>query len=311
MGFIRSNNESSWELDLSYNKNEPFWKVLNWHNEISFEYSSLYKPRKYTDFEISMFTGTTFAKRYLHTGLFVLLRPVEGADYFEPRVDGWKFNTPRMTVGNWWISTDYRKMFASSLRVGGWKALDFDRYGWWLGIGPRIRFSDRWLLTYDLNFDGNFNTYGYIEDYTEGTATVINFGKRDQQTIINALSTNYIFNNKMSLSLRVRHYWSRVEYDNFYTLQEDGTLSDALGYETYGADMNYNFNAFTIDMKYLWRFAPGSEMSLVWKNSIFASETDIVNNFFDNLNNTFESSQINSISLKILYYLDYQYLVKK
>ena len=33
--------------------------------------------------------------------------------------------------------------------------------------------------------------------------------------------------------------------------------------------------------------------------------------FLDNLNNTFQSPQINSISLKILYYLDYHYLVKK
>ncbi len=114
----------------------------------------------------------------------------------------------------------------------------------------------------------------------------------------------------MSISLRARHYWSRVEYSDFYELLDDGYLSPSIGYDTYGEDYNYNYNAFTIDMQYLWRFAPGSELSLVWKNSISTNETEIINSFLENLNNTFQSSQVNSISLKILYYLDYQYLVK-
>jgi hypothetical protein len=63
-------------------------------------------------------------------------------------------------------------------------------------------------------------------------------------------------------------------------------------------------------MKYLWRFAPGSELSLVWKNAIYTNDNNLVNSFVDNLENTFAASQINSISLKILYYLDYQYLMK-
>ena len=85
----------------------------------------------------------------------------------------------------------------------------------------------------------------------------------------------------------------------------------SIGYDTYGDDENNNYNAFTIDMKYLWRFAPGSEISIVWKNAIYTDDTSLISNFMDNLDNTLESSQINSISFKILYYLDYQYLVKK
>ena len=114
----------------------------------------------------------------------------------------------------------------------------------------------------------------------------------------------------MSVNLRIRHYWSRVKYLDFYTLQPDGSMGESLGYEKYGNDKDYNYNAFTIDMKYLWRFAPGSEIALVWKNSIYADQNDIINNAWDNLNNTLETSQINSLSFKLLYYLDYQYLAK-
>lgn len=314
MGFLRSNNESMWDLELSYNINEPFWKVLNWRNELSFTHSSLYKPKDYTDFNVRFNSNTTFTKSYLHAGLFVSFRPFEGYDYFEPRVDGWKYKRPKSSNGNMWISTDYRKVLAFDINFGGLEALDYDQYGYWFGIGPRIRFSDKWLLSYNMNIQREYNSYGYVEDYEDELTgnTIINFGQRDQSTTINTLNTNYIFTNKMSLSLRVRHYWSKVEYSDFFTLQEDGSLSESIGYDTYGNEQNYNYNAFTVDMKYLWRFAPGSELALVWKNAIYTDETDIVNNFFDNFNNTVvESSSINSISLKILFYLDYQYLVRK
>lgn len=309
MGYLQQNNESTWYAELNYNINEPFWKVLNWKNEINFVYQNLYAPRKFSQFEINLSSRTTFAKKYLHVGTFFQFNPIENQDYFEPRVEGWKFTRPRSGVNETWISTDYRKALAIDVRVGGWKAFDYNRYGYWLDIGPRIRFNDKWLFTYNFNIGSDFNTYGYVEDYEDASNnTVINFGERDVETIINTINTSYIFNSKMSLSFRARHYWSRVEYTDFNELQNDGNLSPSIGYDTYGEDENYNYNAFTIDMKYLWRFAPGSELSLVWKNAIYTDETKIINNFFDNLNTTFESSQINSISLKILYYLDYQYL---
>lgn len=311
MGYIRQNNESTWDLEIGYNKNQPFWKVLNWHNEISFRQTNLYNPRKYSDFEVNFRSNTTFAKNYLHLGFFTEAKPFMRYDYYESRVDGWRYNRHKIMYSTIWLSTDYRKKVAINLRVGSWIAFGYDQYGYNYSLEPRIRFNDKWLLIYDLNVRSAFNTYGYIEDYTDAAGnTVINFGERDQQTMINTINTNYIFNNKSSLSLRIRHYWSRVEYTDFHRLQEDGELSNSIGYDTYGNDQNYNYNAFTIDMKYLWRFAPGSEMAIVWKNAIYTSETDILNNFMDNITNTFESSQINSISLKVLYYLDYQYLIK-
>ncbi len=313
MGYVRNNNEATWDLELSYDINKPFWKVLNWRNEISFRHTSLYKPRKYSDFEINFRTNTTFAKNYLHAGFYIELKPFNRYDYFEPRVDGWRYNRNKMYYSQAWLSTDYRKKMALDIRASVWEAFNYDQYGYGFTFSPRYRISDKWLLIYSASISTDYNTYGYVDDYinenTNGVnEQIINFGMRDQHTITNTINTNYIFNNKMSLSFRARHYWSRVEYDDFYTLQKNGDLGESIGYDAYGNDADYNYNAFTIDMKYLWRFAPGSELALVWKNAIYTSETDIVNNFWDNLDHTMGASQINSISLKILYYLDYQYL---
>ncbi|MGM0665804.1 MAG: DUF5916 domain-containing protein, partial [Bacteroidota bacterium] len=62
---------------------------------------------------------------------------------------------------------------------------------------------------------------------------------------------------------------------------------------------------------YTWRFAPGSEMSLVWKNSIYADSEEIYYDFEDNLKHMFGKGSTNSLSLKILYYLDWMYFQKR
>ena len=93
----------------------------------------------------------------------------------------------------------------------------------------------------------------------------------------------------------------------YFRLLENGELSPG----SFTGNPNYNYNAFNIDMVYTWRFAPGSEMTIVWKNAIYAGESLIYYDYLDNLRNMFDSPVLNSLSLKILYYLDYQSLRKR
>ena len=94
--------------------------------------------------------------------------------------------------------------------------------------------------------------------------------------------------------------------DTYYFLNEDGSL-DELEEDYYKDDINYN--AFTIDMVFKWNFAPGSWLTAVWKNIVDADGT-LTDNYLDNMDNMFEESQVNSVSLKLLYYIDYQQVAK-
>jgi hypothetical protein len=310
MGFIRQNNEANWNAEFQYAIKEPFWRLLELDNEVSFYYSSLYKPREYSSFNMNASTRATF-KNHLSVGAYAQLKPFKRYDFFEPRVPGWKLELPRNYYLHSWMSTDYRKKLALDIRADYWESLDDNQWGYDFSIEPRVRMNDKWIVIYGVSFETSLNTFGYVDHFT-GSADqdVIIMGERDRSTLVNTINSSYIFSNKASLSIRVRHYWSRVEYSDFYQLLPDGSLSPSIGYDTYHTSEDLNYNAFTMDMKYLWRFAPGSEMSLVWKNAIYTNGNDIVNNFVENLENTFAASQINSISLKILYYLDYQYLKK-
>ena len=68
-----------------------------------------------------------------------------------------------------------------------------------------------------------------------------------------------------------------------------------------------NFNAFTVDMNYLWRFAPGSDVILNFKSEISGEDDGYDSSYLENIGGVFEQYQENSLSLRIVYYLDYLY----
>ena len=227
-------------------------------------------------------------------------------DYYEPRLDGWFFHSRENFNLMTWISTNRNKKIYFNLRASYQKTWsEYDQHEYTFSADPGIKFSNRFSMRYKLEVRKKINDLGYAssDDVSE-----VYFGKRDNTTIENEIESSFIFTSNSYLSLRLRHYWSRADYlDQYYRLQENGTLQPA----AYSDNHDYNYNAFNIDMKYTWRFAPGSELSVVWKNSIYTGSDEIYYDFKDNLNSMFGSDKTNSLSLKILYYLDYQSLRKR
>jgi len=116
-----------------------------------------------------------------------------------------------------------------------------------------------------------------------------------------------MFRNNLSLSLWLRQYWFRGAYNKFFYLCENGSLlqnDDLNGFH------DFNFNVLNVDLLFEWEFLPGSNLEIVFKNFIMNEDNIIVNNFFDNFNNTIKSPQLNSLAVRLLYYLDYQMLRK-
>ena len=105
----------------------------------------------------------------------------------------------------------------------------------------------------------------------------------------------------MSLSLNERHYWSQADYSSYRFLTADGLLSNA----PYNTNHDINYNSFNVYLSFVWQFRPGSEMSVVYQNSIYTSGTNIINDYTNDVNYMFQSPQSNSLSVKVIYYLDY------
>lgn len=306
MGYLRRNNELTHGMDVEYGVYEPQGPFLHWNARLGIDYNSLYQPREFTDLNISAHSRMML-KGYLFVMSNIQYRPTGMNDYFEPRVPGRVFTRPRYFEADTWISSDYRKPLAVDIRAG--YRSEFGT-GYFYSIGPRVRLGDNFLFVYTFEYDKFANQKGFV-DITRGGDQVI-FGRRDKITYTNSIEGSYIFSNKSWLSLNVRHYWSKVDYDRYYTLKQNGGLSPYPGY-SHNADLSYN--VFNVDLMYSWNFAPGSFLKLVWKNSIQDRErirANQFNSFFGNLENTLGSRQAqNSFSLKVTYYLDYKYLFSK
>lgn len=309
LGFLFRNNEQSYSTYVSYNIYEPFWKLNRLWSSFSVWYFRLYKPDTFTDLGMNFDIGG--ATRKFHAGgLWTTWEPINTFDYFEPREAGRYYEYPKnYTVGGW-MSTDYRKRFAFDLR-GNYRTFDEEgRSKIFYGIEPRYRVSNR--LSFILEFEQiiHKNDIGWVNTVDED----IIFGRRDRLTTINTFNTSFIFTENMALRLRMRHYWSQVDYNRYSLLAEDGSLqvTDYDGLDEDGVSLhNTNFNTFNVDLIYTWVFSPGSEISFVWKNFILTDQVELVDNYFTNIENTFDASQTNSFSIKILYFIDYLNLKKK
>ncbi len=302
LGYTGKNNEVEISFSNNYNIYKPFWIINKMENGFGINYFMLYKPRTYTNFNIGGKTNIDF-KNYFTLGFFWKISPLKNYDYYEPRTEGRYYISPENYMIGTYFSSDSRKRFGFNGFIGYGKINERNRYDVEWGLSPSYRFSDKFNMNYNFWSGNNFDDVGYVRKMND---TII-FGVRNRNTRINTLEGNYIFTSTMSLSLRARHYWSQVKYKEYFALDDNGKSSRT----SYIGNNDINFNAVTVDMIYTWQFAPASELSFVWKNAIFTSGSQLINNYFDNFNKTFESPQLNSFSIKILYYLDYQNLKRK
>ena len=306
MGYLRRNNELNNEFQVSYYINQPVWRILSSRNSIQYSFTQLYNPRVFTQTQIELSSFTTF-RSYNSVNLRFELSPMGSNDYYEPRVPGRFYHKGSQLMTMLWFDSNRNKKFSINLR-GNFALIwsDYDQKDFSLSVGPALRLSNKFSLNHQLSYMTSNNDLGFV---TENNSADIVFGKRDNKTVSNTFSAGYIFSANSYISFRLRHYWSLADYDgNFYLLKKDGRLDKT---DLYSGNPDSNFNSFNIDMVYTWRFAPGSEMTFVWKNAIYSNGSTIYHAFGENLNNMFDSPQTNSLSLKILYYLDYQYLKKR
>ena len=105
-----------------------------------------------------------------------------------------------------------------------------------------------------------------------------------------------------------RHYWSPNTYDSqFFKLNLDGSLSisDYDPEVAINRNHNANFNSWNVDLNFTWEFSPGSELIALYRNQIGNNNRESHLNFFENLDNLFKQEQLNSFSVKLVYFLDY------
>lgn len=316
LGYLAAPNEIVSFADLEYGIYKPFGTFNRMWWNLGADLNQLYAPRAYSNWTWGM-EWAAVTKTFWFNKLEVEGQPEPGQDWFASRIDEIPFTTPSWSSMSFVTSTDYRRMVALDGFVKRtWRREVDDWNEFFLRLAPRFRFSDRLSVDYVWSWQRRLNELGWVsvEDDLWSTAPISLFGRRENTSHTHVLNASYIFTPTSSLSARLRHYWSIVDYTEFFNLQSDGSLAESpfnaiyMDEESNTSTKDLNYNAWSIDLVYRWIFSPGSELSLVWKNTLNESGNAIPSNYRENWQQMLDEGFTNSLSLRALYFLDYSLL---
>lgn len=301
LGYLDRNNIVSLLYYNIYNTYKPFGHINSTYNKIGMEYYRAFNPNAFSRAAIHgnhVFTFTSF-----HTiGAYWDDQPGISYDYLEPRTFGRYYQLPANGMLGGFVSSDYRRRFALDLEGSKrWFGHSDRKVSSW-SVSPRYRFSDKLSAIYSFFAEQRAHDVGFVGRSQDS----IFLGTRRLQTAINSLTTSYIFTRTMALKLDARHYWSQAEYLKYEYLGNDGLLYTTPN----NISSNINFNSFNLFMNFVWQFKPGSEMSVVYQNSIYSSGQALAASYVSDMRYVTQAPQSNSLSVKVIYYLDYQTMEK-
>jgi len=310
LGFLRRPNKVEHRANISYNQFRPKGIWNSWTVRLNGNYDELYAPKAFASWRSQLnFNGQL--KNFWWVSAEVSGSPQDSYDFFESRVDGYVFKRPSSYSTNFSLRTDGRKRLRLVGRARFSKRAEWDQNDRFINLSTRLRLGDRAEISHNVEFQSRLNERGYatrLYDDNDELDQVI-LGQRDVRNVTNTINGQYIFSNRMGLTLRVRHYWSRVEYQDFYELTEEDRLIDAdytgIDADTGEKSHDRNFNTFNIDMEYNWQFAPGSEIRAIWKRQIGTDNKQTDLGFFDNFSDTFGANNFDTITIRLVYFIDY------
>ncbi len=319
LGYFTNNNTMDQGVWAGYNWNKP----RKWYNSLRINtniwYSRLVTPIDALRRSSLMFQGAGInfnfnaqTKKLWQIGLNINGGP-GGNDFYEPRTDlkyGRVFrNKGRIGMYGYWNSNETKKyswggnFFTGTGGVFNRTSLDF-------GLLGKIRFNSKFSIDNSISLENGKNQSGWADNlYNAGTPPTVIFSRRNVNTVEDVLSMKYNFTNKMGLTLRARHYWSKVDPKQYYELDQYGDLQKPSTPYTSNRRQNYNF--FSADLVYTWQFAQGSFINVVVKDISDNFSRSFEENYFKNFTKTVEQPQFTSVSLKVIYFLDYLTAKKK
>ena len=250
----------------------------------------------------AIMTASTLKNHYLE-GKFQL-NPFDRYNFYEPRVYGRYVYIPKSIVGYAQFYSNDNRAFHYEVEASIEKFDEENRNSYTLNGGVKYRFSDKFSLSYNVYYTRKVNDRGWVGFDNND----IIFGERNREIWDHYCTGKYSINNKMNFNLIARYYSAYSENHEFFTLQEDGML---IPNTTYSQNKDRNLNSWNFDFSYSWWFAPGSEISVLYRNYALENTNNVEKNTLINLRNVFDANLTSILSVSLRYYIDYNSLKKK
>ncbi len=297
LGYLDRTNFYTFNGNYSYRFLQPKGNLNNFNYNLNVSTSRRLDQDLFTNFNVHQEISFT-NKKFLTIGGGLMFTPFGENDIYEPRTAGRFLKIPEMIDGWIYINTDNRKKLRLNTYFDYYAYNEQGRYWLRYEFNPSYKFSDKLRLYYGFGGDYLHHDKGFAGKDAQN----IFIGNRNRFTVVNSLGSQYTINNKMAVNLSFRHYYSDVTYKNFYTLNQDGTYTDT---PLFTKNKNGTFNSWNIDWRYSWWFAPGSQLTLLYRNALgnYVEQSQL--GFKENFSRLFDEPMVNNISLKLSYYIDY------
>lgn len=301
LGYLQRSDNRISQAEYIFNDTKPnkTFQIRNFVHSVTWK--SLYNSQKFADFFLYANYFMILKWKYFGYSISSEYHPVGRRDYDEPRTyDGRYYKIPVTTNFKGFITSDYRKKIAvdASYQWINWQGeKNRNKHEWMLNL--LLRPSNKLFLQPNVYYAYYSNQRAYA---TKELGEPI-FGQRNVFNLTNSIYATYNFNPKWNITCNARHYWFHVDYNKFFSLNDDGTLS-ARYFHSESFDNSYSTSFVSFDLVASWIFAPGSQLSFAWKNNISNRLTTSEINYWKELDDTFRADQTNILSIRFLYYLD-------
>ena len=308
LGILVAANEVSYRGNLSYRIFTPTKNFITYNYSLDMNVQNLYKPRAFSRYDI---TGKAFwvYKNFWDVSLTAQLTPFDTHDFFELRTDNRYLNYPLNYGFVMDGSTDSRKKLFVSFGGSFARSPDYDNNYYSIHLGGRFRFNNKFSLELESSSDHEKNQLGYSFNREPNGDPIVAF--RNNKGFSSVFSGIYNFTSRLNLTMRARHYWNEVSYLSFYNVDNNGKLLP----RSFINNQNQNVNFFNLDAFLTWDFRLGSRFIVGYKNWLGNNEmvpfTSSTNSYLRNLGKQFDLRHGNEVTLRFIYFLDYNQLRKK
>lgn len=314
MGYFTNNNTMDQGFWMGYN----WLKPKGWHNQMRINlngwYGRLVSPIDPERRSKMMYqnlggniNGSAQTKKLRWFG-FSFNVNADYNDFYEPRKYGRVFHNRGSYGLNVWYESNSAKKYSWTGSLFGGTGGVFKRKSYEISLTGKARFSSKFSVDLSTYITKSVNQPGWAfisRDTVHFVRDTVFFSRRNVTSAENVLNIKYNFTNRMGLNLRVRHYWSKVDPKQFYELDNNGGLIAPTRPGPITENVKQNYNFFSVDMVYNWQFAQGSFFSVVWKDIGESFDRSFQKNYMKNLGKTIDGDQYNSLSVRVIYFIDY------
>jgi len=304
LGLLFRNNRNATYLFGSYNQFKPkgIFNNFSINYEVSHERINVPSLHSFS----SLFTVANFQTKGFWNMAAYSIISTKTLDLFESRIPLLPVRyKPRIVCGGF-FNTDTRKKisvnsgFNADSRLGD-KERRIDFF-----IKPSFRVTDKLFISYNFFWQQRKQRLSFVT--VEDNNSILS--KRDTRLIENSLQGVYNFDATKSINLRFRNFWSSANFsDNYEVLQSDGTT------QSYEEENNFNpnadFNIWNMDVSFDWRFAPASNLTVLYRNNFSNFQSDGEISFSESINKLFQGSIQQTFSVRLAYFLDINRFLSK